>query len=104
VSLPSRPSAIVGRASIEDPDFQTNQACTAADGVVVALVVNRARRRTGYGFAFGSLSSHHTAFDVLFVRRAHIEGFEPAYERIGAGNLFGNEVEMLFEWTEEAKL
>lgn len=96
------PGAIAGWASLEHPDFQTD---TPPDGPIFAFIMTVIHKVAG-GWLLGNLSPHLTAYEVLYVRRVQVPGFESGdrdcYERIGVGRLFGVEVDALYEVTEKS--
>ncbi|KAI1423830.1 heterokaryon incompatibility protein-domain-containing protein [Xylaria sp. FL1777] len=104
VTTPQTPGTIAGWASVEHPDFQTDASCEC-DGAIFALVVAVARKVQG-GWLMGNLSLYLTAYQVLYLRRVQVPGFETkgrdCYERIGVGRLFGDEVDMRYAVTDKA--
>ncbi|KAI8634654.1 heterokaryon incompatibility protein-domain-containing protein [Xylariaceae sp. FL1651] len=106
VATPETPGTIAGWASLEHPDFQTDAACEGSR-LVFALVAAVARKVQG-GWLLGNLSPHLTAYEVLYLRREPVPGFDTqgrdCYERIGVGRLFGDEVDALCKATEKSRV
>ncbi|KAI1133032.1 heterokaryon incompatibility protein-domain-containing protein [Nemania abortiva] len=100
------PGTIAGWASVESPDFQTDAACEQ-NGLIFALVAAVNRKVQG-GWLLGNLSPHLTAYEVLYLRRVQVPGFasrgRDCYERIGAGRLFGGEVDTMYAVTNTSKV
>ncbi|KAI0548015.1 heterokaryon incompatibility protein-domain-containing protein [Xylaria curta] len=95
VSAPSRPDIIAGWASLESPEYQTIDACRATPGGIHSLYIQRRRTKTEW---------YQYVFDVLYLRPVEKEGFDHCFERIGAGRLFGRDVEKYFRTTEKTKI
>ncbi|KAF2972516.1 hypothetical protein GQX73_g1212 [Xylaria multiplex] len=104
VTTPETPGTIAGWASIEHPDFQTDVSCEC-DEAIFALIATVSRKVQG-GWLLGNFSPHLTAYEVLYLRRVHIPGFETrdrdCYERIGVGRLFGDEMGITYAVTDES--
>ncbi|TGJ78745.1 hypothetical protein E0Z10_g10019 [Xylaria hypoxylon] len=104
VTTPETPGTIAGWASVEHPDFQTDTSCEC-DGGIFALIAAVDRKVQG-GWLLGNFSPHLTAYEVLYLRRVQVPGFETkdrdCYERIGVGRLFGNEVGIMYAVTDKS--
>ncbi|KAK1760456.1 heterokaryon incompatibility protein-domain-containing protein [Echria macrotheca] len=94
VSLNAAPEFTIGWASLEDPDFQTDEALSTC-GTIYALFVARTPRIQG-GYEFGNVTGYHTAFQVLFLTKVNASTSDDCYQRIGYGRLFGNDVDKCF--------
>ncbi|KAI0804131.1 heterokaryon incompatibility protein-domain-containing protein [Xylaria sp. FL0064] len=108
VTTAQTPGTIAGWASVEHPDFQTvasSESDDADDDLIFALFAAVARKVQG-GWLLGNLSPHLTAYEVLYLRRIQIPGFETSdrdcYERIGVGRLFGDEVDKIYAVTDRS--
>ncbi|KAI8951222.1 heterokaryon incompatibility protein-domain-containing protein [Xylaria longipes] len=117
VSVPSSPDVIAGWASLEDPDFQTDEQCRTG-GPIYALLLDKRKvwdalaanpannphdwRRFFWFLGFGTMSAW--AYHVLFVRVADAGGFQPFYERVGVGRLFGSGIETELESLEKTSI
>lgn len=112
------PGRVAGWASIEHPDFQPDAvtSCAQQQTAVCALVAAVSRKVQG-GWLLGQFSPHLTAYEVLYLRRMQVPGFETqggssssssnreeCYERIGVGRLFGDEVDEMYAVTEKSRV
>lgn len=96
--------SVVGWASVEHPDCQTDGPLEGRSQPLHALFVSSVEN-IDEGFAVGNLiTAHLTAYKVVYLRRAEISGYENAYERVGVGRIFGNEVDALFRMLKEEKV
>lgn len=107
VASPRNPSDVAGQASIEHPHFWTEDGQMIrpdkdSEKKVFALHVSQTTGVFG-GITLGYLSPRHHVYNVVFVRR--VEGDDGIigereggnrYERIGAGRLFGREIDKGF--------
>lgn len=100
--LKSSPNIIIGWASIEHPDFQTDQAFTSTMPIS-AFVVGQVSKVTG-GLGLGHISGFHTVLKVLYVSRVEIAGRSDCYERIGVGRLFGDSVHEALDSSSKTKI
>ncbi|KAI1368209.1 hypothetical protein F5Y08DRAFT_335982 [Xylaria arbuscula] len=99
VTTPQGGQTVAGWASVEHPDYQTDDECRAS-GDVLGLVI---KTITGIiaGFGMGNLKDKMTAYKVLYIRPVRVHGFEDSFERIGTGRLFGDVIDSQFHNTEK---
>lgn len=104
VCIASKPRTIVGWASIEHPDFQSDEEIASSEQVY-AFFLLRTEEKGGW-FRYGSLLVSRVAFNVLFLKRSntHIPCSEDCFERIGVGALFGIEVDKVYQSTEKTTI
>jgi Heterokaryon incompatibility protein (HET) len=93
ICSPAKPKVVAGWASIEHEEFQTLASLRRpnVEHPLAALHVSTMHRLPG-GFHLGYLVPWHSAFVVLFVQ--HMS--DKQYRRVGAGILFGPEIERGF--------
>lgn len=96
VTTEDKPDSIVGWASLEHPDFQTDAQIDQSPSLLRAFFVLD-NKNLDYGLGFGNLTTSHIAFNVLFLRKLLVEGLANCYERVGTGRLFGTEVDALYQ-------
>ena len=106
VNLPSRPGTIAGWVSAEHPDLQTEEALDAEAVGAELYTLYIDRNKTEGGLAFGQLRGWHIVFQVVFISRvaAPAAGFDPCYERVGVGRLFGPDVDTAYQGAESKSL
>ncbi|KAI1328346.1 hypothetical protein F5Y16DRAFT_398518 [Xylariaceae sp. FL0255] len=79
------PDTVAGWASLEHPDYQTDEACENGHGQIFALIVAASRKVSG-GWLLGKRSPHLTAYEALFLRKISRTGFalqnRHCYERV----------------------
>ena len=92
ICLPTDPSRIIGWASVEHPELQSNEAIRSYAGSIHALFLERCKEKGGW-FRWGSALFSRVVFTVLLVRRVTIPGFDDSFERVGVGRLFSEEVD-----------
>lgn len=93
VTMLSTPSVISGWASLEHPEYQTdNFVCSSG---IVALVVTSRR---------GNFLGLPASFEVIFLRCKDVPGHNSCYERVGVGGLFGSDVQALVQVTGETSM
>ncbi len=109
------PHVVVGWASVEHPDYQAGrgppppppppEGDDGGERRIYALFV-ASIENIDQGLAVGNVvTGHLTTYKALYLRRrAGVPGYEDAYERVGVGRLFGNEVEALFRSTREERI
>ena len=101
VASPLKRGQIAGYASVEHPEFQlTELEQTDADAGAKGQPLLYALHISTFGAGRGSmvlshLSLSHRVFYVLFVRP--VQAIANGYERVGAGRLFGKEMDRGFE-------
>ena len=95
VCLPTDPSRIIGWASIEHPELQSNEAITSHAGSIHALFLERCEEKGGW-FRWNSALFSRVVFTVLLVRRVTIPGFDESFERVGVGRLFGEHIGRMY--------
>lgn len=107
VARPQAPRVITGWALLEDPGLCSRD---PGDGPrlynddVYALVLGRLTKVRG-GWGYGSLLGYNTAFEVLFVKQvAGRPRYNPCFERVGVGRLFGPDVDVDFRNSLETRL
>lgn len=88
VCSPRKQNIIIGWASFEHPEFQDNQAFRNGQVIYAFRVVEIQRHVLGW--MVGSLSGKYKVYGVLFVRSRKDDD---CFERVGAGRLWGPEVE-----------
>lgn len=97
VTVSSEPDLISGWASLEHPDYQSDEhvlGCTS----IYALVVMKSRKRAS-GWSLGLTDGwlgRQPILAVLFLKIASEESSDSLYERVGCGRLFGTEVNKMF--------
>ena len=92
ICLPTDPSRMIGWASIEHPELQSNEAITSYVGSIHALFLERCEEKGGW-FRWGSALVTRVVFTVILLRRVTILGFDDSFERVGVGRLFSEEVD-----------
>ncbi len=86
---------IVGWASIEHPDYQTDEACQSTDDIYAFYIMRTARNWTER-LGFPLWMDDQPAFQVLYLKRRNVGNYYPCFERLGFGRLFGNDIELSF--------
>lgn len=102
VCLPTCSDIIVGWASIEHPDLQSDETITSG-GPILALFVQRYDQKGGL-FQFNRNLVSRVGFTVLFLRKVSAPGFDNCYERVGAGCLFSARVDKAYQSLEQTTL
>ena len=92
ICLPTDPSRIIGWASIEHPELQSNEAITSYAGSIHALFLERCAEKGGM-FRWNPVLVTWVVFTVILLRRVTIPGFDESFERVGVGRLFSEEVD-----------
>ena len=92
ICLPTDPSRIVGWASVEHPELQSDEKIASCSGSIYALLLERCVEKGGW-FRWGNALFTRVVFTVLLVRRVTIPGFDESFERVGVGRLFSEEVD-----------
>ena len=92
ICLPANPLKLVGWASVEHPELQSNMEIASCSGSIYALFVERCVEKGGL-FRWSRMLIDVVVFTVLLVRRVTIPGFDDSFERVGVGRLFGKEVD-----------
>ena len=92
ICLPANPLKLVGWASVEHPELQSNMEIASCSGSIYALFVERCVEK-GSLFRWSRMLIDWVVFTVLLVRRVTIPGFDDSFERVGVGRLFGKEVD-----------
>ena len=92
VCLPIDPSRIVGWASVEHPELQSDEEIASCSGSICALFLERCVEKGGWS-RWGRALVTRVVFTVLLIRRITIPGFDESFERVGVGRLFGKEVD-----------
>lgn len=91
ICLPTDPSRIVGWASVEHPELQSDTEIASCSGSIYALFLERCVEKGGM-FRLTPRLVTWVVFTVLLVRRVTIPGFDDSFERVGVGRLFGEKV------------
>ena len=92
ICLPTDPSRIVGWASVEHPQLQSDMEIASCSGSIYALSLDRCVEKGGM-FRWTRWLVTWVVFSVLLVRRVTIPGFDDSFERVGVGRLFSEEVD-----------
>ena len=92
ICLPTDPSRIVGWASVEHPELQSDMEIASCSGSIYALFLERCVEKGGW-FRWGSALVTRVVFTVVLLRRITIPGFDDCFERVGVGRLFSEEVD-----------
>lgn len=102
VTCPSNRHVVRGWASLEHPEFQNGD-----EQRLFALVTGTTTGKGGLALGnwyFNTIP----AYEVLFLRGVRLPcdepAYEPAYERVGIGALFGYEFEGQYQQAEERKI
>ncbi|KAK0513040.1 hypothetical protein JMJ35_005057 [Cladonia borealis] len=103
ICLPTDPSRIVGWASVEHPELQSDEKIASSSGSIYALFLERCEEKGGW-FHWGSALISRVVFTILLVRRVSIPGFNESFERVGVGRLFGEEVNRRYLSTEKTTM
>jgi hypothetical protein len=104
VCIPSEPSTILGWASLEHPDLQSDDTVSAC-GQVFAFFLRRNEEKGGW-LRPGALIATHISFSVMLLKRATMDtgAFDGCFERVGIGGLWGLEVEKHYQSAPEITL
>ena len=93
ICLPTDPSRIVGWASVEHPELQSDMEIASCSGSIYALLLERCVEKGGMFRLSSSMLVTWVVFPVILLRRVTIPGFDNIYERVGVGRLFSEEVD-----------
>ncbi|KAI1314209.1 heterokaryon incompatibility protein-domain-containing protein [Xylaria venustula] len=93
---------VMGWASVEHPEFQTDDDCEASNDVQ-ALVIEIIDWIAA-GFGMGNLKERLTAYKVIYLRPSKVYGFEDSFERIGIGSIFGDVIDTHFYSAEKTDI
>ena len=103
ICLPTDPSRIIGWASVEHPELQSDEKIASSSGSIYALLLERCEEKGGW-FHWGSALISRVVFTILLVRRVSNPGFNESFERVGVGRLFGEEVNRRYLSTEKTTI
>lgn len=104
VCLPSKPNTILGWASLEHPEMQSDSTVTSS-GQIFAFFLGRNEEKGGW-LRLGPWLVDRIFYNVLLLRRATTStpGFDNCFERVGIGGLWGLEVDKQYQSAPETTL
>ena len=103
ICLSIDPNVIIGWASVEHPEFQSDDRIASSSGSICAFFLERFKEKGGW-FGLNQRLFPRVIFTVVLLRRVSIPGLQGSFERVGVGRPFGEEIDSRYLSTEKTTI